>query len=118
MFKLNKIADTILHVCINPQKLSCGMTFHNGVIRFVVVKKLMNGGNESVYTDDKIPWWVSFCIPVLVHTDFSLAPVLFRRQDIGEDDPDEWLIKNEESIIPAGFPVIRLSMSMYQTNQN
>ena len=103
MVKLTKIADIILQVCINPQKISCGMTCHNGVMRFAAVKKSINGTIELVYTDDKIPWWVSFCTPVLVHTDFSLAPVLFRRQNIGEEDPDTWLVKNEESIIPAGF---------------
>ncbi len=103
MAKLTKIADIILQVCINPQRISYGMTCHNGVIRFAAVKKAINGSIELVCTEDKIPWWVLFCTPVLVHTDFSPAPVLFRRQNIGEEDPDTWLVKNEESIIPAGL---------------
>jgi hypothetical protein len=100
MFKVIKILIKILS---HPETISSGLTSLNGIIRFALVKKKINTTYELLLCHDRIPWWISFFTPLVVHTDLSSAPVYLLKDNLGGEDPDVWIDQNEERIIPSGF---------------
>jgi hypothetical protein len=46
---------------------------------------------------------LGFLFPRIAIADTGSIPVLFTCEEIGDEDPDEWLDRNEERIIPTGI---------------
>jgi hypothetical protein len=100
MFKIIKI---LILIFSHPETISSGLSNQNGIIRFAIVKKNSDNTHELLFCNDRIPWWISFFTPLVVHTDLSNAPVYLLKENLGDEDPDVWIEQNEERIIPSGI---------------
>jgi len=82
---------------IFPEKLSIGITLNSGEIRYALAYKCKNGEYRLVSSGSGIPVWLSLITPLFSHTDLSQTPVIINEEHIGQEDPDNW-IERQESV--------------------
>lgn len=86
-----------------PEKLRVGRSGHPEKSRFTIVKKDDDGKEELLGWGDKVPLAVKMILPLYVRTDTGNLPIVMLSETIGNEDPDEWIDRNEEKVIPKGF---------------
>lgn len=87
----------------DPAALRIGMTNDTGKSEFVLVHCDNIGGGVPVLWGTVIPVWLRLLLPIITVTDTGDLSVYMVSDNIGEDDPDEWIDKNEERSLPSGF---------------
>ena len=87
----------------NLKSLSIGVSLYSGIIRHAIVYQDKNGKKQLISTGTGIPWYIKLLTPVIAHGDLLDTSVLVTSEDLGDTDPDQWIDKNEEKIIPTGF---------------
>jgi Tfp pilus assembly protein PilN len=94
---------------LNPTALRIGMTNDTCNTEFVIISSDDEGGGVPVLWRTDIPVWLRLLLPIITVTDTGDLPVYMVSDDIGDDDPDEWIDNNEERCLPAGFPTDAVS---------
>jgi hypothetical protein len=100
MLKFLKILFQILQ---HPESISSGISFDKEAIHHCLVRRIKDGSFELLSCTDHIPWWLSIVTPLVVNSDLGDKPVVLINELIGEVDPDVWIDKNEDKVIPKGF---------------
>lgn len=100
----------ILNILSDPETISTGITGDITGEKCAVVRKNRDGTFIPLWFSAGIPWWLHFVIPAAVKADTSNEPLYITSTNIGDDDPDSWIDRNEENVIPAGFTSDQLAV--------
>lgn len=84
-----------LKAFIFPENLSLGISLNSGEIRYALVFKCKNGDYKLISSGNGIPVWLSLFTPLFSHTDLSQIPVIINAVHIGQEDPDNWIERQE-----------------------
>ena len=94
----------IIHkLLFHLESISIGISSYSGILRHAIVYSDKKGKKHILTTGNGIPWYIRLLTPVTAHADLLNTPLLVTTEDIDECDPDQWIDKNEEKVIPAGF---------------
>jgi nitrate reductase NapAB chaperone NapD len=85
----------LLKAFIFPEKLSLGISLNSGEIRYALAYKCKTGDFNLVSSGNGIPAWLPLFTPLFSHTDLSQTPVIINKEHIGQEDPDNWIERQE-----------------------
>lgn len=89
---------------LNPRaRIVTGVELTDSGLRYVTVARFPNGKDTVVAMGEDLRGVASVVRPAIVTCDLGTAPVRFIREKLAEgEDPDLWIDRNEERLIPQG----------------
>jgi hypothetical protein len=94
-----KILGTIL---TNPGSISMA-TYYNGDHQHFAIVTNSDESTTALFTGKTLPWWLKLLLPSAWNLAFPDMTFHFCKVDISNEDPDTWINKNEDKLIPPGF---------------
>lgn len=97
---------------MSPLSLRTGISGDSSSLRYVLItatKSGKTGGVPVAWGEGKdIPPVLRFFVPAIAQADIGSVPAIMMHEDIGSEDPDAWIDRNETRIIPYGFTPDRI----------
>gem|GEM_PF-2381727 len=97
---------------LNPFSLRMGISGDSSTLRYVLITATKGGKAGTVpvaWGEGKdIPFVLRIFVPAIARADIGLVPVAMMHEEIGNEDPDSWIDRNETRIIPQGFTADRI----------
>lgn len=97
------VLKKIIFILFNPENVSAGVSINNGKVYHCLVRRNNDGSCLPAFCTENIPWWLNLIRPPVVHCDTADIPAFLVIEKTEKNDPDNWIIENEERIIPQGF---------------
>ncbi len=91
-------------ILLSPKwELHCGVSRDGDGLRYVVAARHASKGTAVLWTGGGRPWFMPSLLPIAVHADTHVTPVLLVAEQMHGIDAEQWIDRNEARVIPRGF---------------
>ena len=100
----------------NPDSLRIGYAQEGEGGKLVVIQISKDGKTIPVAWGTGVPFILRLLLPMAVSADLGMVPVHCVAAEPGDEDPDAWIDRNEEQLIPAGFTADQITTESHFEN--
>lgn len=104
-----KLLPLLEAVFRDPASLRLGISGEAGSRRFALLRKGPGDTARLLAWGNDLPLVIRLLLPAVAYADTGMLLVYIVAGEIGDEDPDAWIDRNEDRLIPSGFTSDRIA---------